>query len=172
MPSDSPVQPSIAGRSDLPLSLISAGVFDKTHPTRPGWSAQVRVCRGEAVRAERHSMPLSSLLGCVHVSWIICARIAVSACSQGTPPTWCDSMCPPHGAGGDRDGVLHAAPGWVPTRSTLGGAAVTAAHIALHGQAPGTGTFFGGLVPSWGPGREQQPRACERRWERAQPGPS
>lgn len=95
MPSDSPVQPSIAGRSDLPLSLISAGVFDKTHPTRPGWSAQVRVCGGEAVRAERHSMPLSSLLGCVHVSWIICARIAVSACSQGTPPTWCDSMCPP-----------------------------------------------------------------------------
>lgn len=99
-------------------------------------------------------MPRSSLPGCVHVTWIICACIAVSARSQGTPPTWCDSMCPPHGAGGDRDGSCTLLPGGLPPARSWGAAAM-AAHLTLHGQAPGTGTFLGGLVSPWGPGHNR-----------------
>lgn len=119
------------------------------------------------MRAERHPVPPSSLAGCVHMNWIICACIAVSACRQGTPPTECDSMCPHHGVGGDRDGsctLLRAGP----PRGGCGDACSprTAWTGSGHGHLPS------GLVPPWGPGHDRQPRACEWRWERAQPGPS
>ena len=116
-------------------------------------------------------MPWSSLPGCVDVNWIICACIAVSACSQGTPPTWCDSMCPRHGAGGDRDGSCTLLPAGPPPAGPSGGRSEGCSpRTAWTGS--GHRHLLGGLVPPWGPGRDRQPRACEWRWERAQPGPS
>lgn len=171
MPSDSPVQPSVAGSSDLPLFSVLAGVFDKTHPTRPGWSPRARVCRGEAVRAERHPPPRSSLPGCVHVNWIICTCIAVSACSQGTPPTRCDSMCPPHGVGGDRDGsctlLLAGPPPARPSGGCCDGCSPRTAWTGFRHRH-----LLGRLVPLWGPRRDRQPRACEWRWSEHSSAPA
>lgn len=92
-------------------------------------------------------MPPSSLPGCVHVNWIICARIAVSAPSQGTAPTRWDSMCPPPRGGRAQGRVLHAAAGRVPFGDHGEGCSPRTAWTGS-----GHGHLLVGLVPLWGPG--------------------